>query len=118
MPAYNFQQRFAPLVRSGAKKQTIRARRRDGRVPKEGGLFIGYTGMRTKKCQRLIVSTITAVTAIEISPEGIILNGSKLSIDAANRLAQLDGFQHANEMVGWFIEHHGRRFVGDVIRWQ
>jgi len=118
MPAYNFQPRFVELVLAGAKKQTIRAHRRDGREPKVGQTFIGYTGLRTKACRRLCVGTICEVVSIEISPAGINLNGRQLELDAANRLAFLDGFQHANEMVGWFIEHHGRHFVGHVIRWR
>jgi hypothetical protein len=118
MPAYNFQPRFAPLVRRGVKKQTIRARRRDGRVPKIGQAFIGYTGLRTKNCKHLVTGVIAEVLPIEISPSGIHLNGRQLELDAANRLAVLDGFQHVNEMVGWFIEHHGRHFVGHLIRWR
>ena len=38
MPALNFQARFAPLVESGQKRQTIRAYRKDGRDPKPGQL--------------------------------------------------------------------------------
>lgn len=117
MPAYNFQQRFVQLVRRRIKRQTIRALRKDGRDPKVGQLFVGYTGMRTPKCRKLVIGTITAVMPIEISPAGIRLDGRILDDAEANTLAILDGFGHANEMVGWLIATHGRRFVGHVIRW-
>lgn len=118
MPAFNFQQRFAELVRDGRKCQTIRACRKDGRVPKIGAPFIAYTGMRTKHCRILRAAMITEVLPIEISTAGITLNGRLLEMPAAHRLAVLDGFSSANEMIGWFIAMHGRStFVGHVIRW-
>jgi hypothetical protein len=117
MPAYNFQQRFADLVRRRIKRQTIRARRRDGRLPTIGQDFVGYTGMRTKKCRKLVTGTISEVLPIEIRPDGIQLDGRKLDDAEANTIALLDGFSHANEMVGWFIAQHGRHFVGHLIRW-
>jgi hypothetical protein len=118
MPAYNFQQRFADLVECGRKKQTIRARRRDGREPKVGQLFVAYTGMRTKACRQLVTSSIIEVLPIEILA-GIYLDGRCLTSDEAHKLAIADGFVSANEMLGWFIGTHGRRrFVGHLIRWR
>ena len=117
MPAYNFQQRFAGLVKRRIKRQTIRARRKDGRDPKVGQRFVGYSGLRTKKCRRLVTGTITEVLPIEITPEHFRLAGKVLDIAEANSIALLDGFSHANEMVGWFLATHGRRFAGHLIRW-
>lgn len=118
MPVYNFQARFAGLVREGIKRQTICARRRDEQVPKVGDRFVAYAGMRTKKCRRLMEGRIVAVMPIEISAAGIRLEGKDLDAAQANALALLDGFASANEMIGWFIETHGRgRFVGHLIRW-
>jgi hypothetical protein len=117
MPAYNFQPRFVDLVRRGIKRQTIRADRRDGRRPRVGQRMFAYSGLRTKQAKLLRIGDITAVLPIEISPAGIALEGKRLDDAEANALALLDGFQHVNEMVGWFIEHHGRRFAGLVIRW-
>ena len=53
MPAYTFQSRFAPLVASGEKRQTIRAigKRRHAAV---GDRIQLYTGMRTKACRKLV----------------------------------------------------------------
>ena len=40
MPALNFQKQFAPLVESGEKRQTIRAHRKDKRLPAKPGDII------------------------------------------------------------------------------
>ena len=117
MPAYNFQARFAELVRKRIKRQTIRARRKDGRVPKVGERLVAYTGMRTKKCSRLSEGVISAVLPVKISFSGIVLDGRTLTPGEANSIAMLDGFQHANEMVGWFIDTHGHNFEGHLIQW-
>jgi hypothetical protein len=119
MPAYNFQQRFAEPVELKVKRQTIRARRRDGREPKVGQLFVGYTGLRTKASRLLCTSSITEVMPIEISATGIRLGGRLLSNKEANDIAIADGFAHINEMIGWFIATHGRGiFHGHLIRWR
>lgn len=119
MPAYNFQERFARAVELKVKRQTIRAVRRDGWVPKVHQQFVGYTGMRTKACRRLCTSSITEVLPIEISATGIRLAGRLLSNREANNIAIADGFGHVNEMIGWFIETHGRgHFTGHLIRWK
>ncbi len=60
MPSLNFQARFAPLVESGEKRQTIRAYRKDGRDPKRGDKLYLFTGMRTKACRPLIVERTAA----------------------------------------------------------
>jgi hypothetical protein len=118
VPAYNFQRRFASLVRRRIKRQTIRALRKDGRDPKAGQLFVGYTGMRTKLCRQLVTSSITEVYTVSIGPAGIRLDDRLLTDQEAHDLAIADGFSCANEMLGWFIANHGRgRFVGHVIRW-
>lgn len=117
MPAYTFQKRFAELVRKRIKRQTIRAHRKDGRVPKVGEHFVGYTGMRTKKCRFLVEGVISDVRPVEITARGIALDGRMLDLAESNTIAMLDGFQHVNEMVGWFIENHGRNFSGHLIQW-
>ena len=49
MPALNFQKRFADLVESGEKCQTIRKCSKDGRDPKVGDTLYLYTGQRPKE---------------------------------------------------------------------
>lgn len=117
MPAYNFQARFADKVKQRLKRQTIRAERKDGRVPAVGELFKGFTGMRSKKCRFLYESRISEVLPIVIKPEGIWLDGKPLDDAEANTLALLDGFEDADEMCGWFGRMHGQDFSGHLIRW-
>ncbi|MEM6839576.1 MAG: ASCH domain-containing protein [Cyanobacteria bacterium P01_C01_bin.120] len=53
MVAYNFKPQFAPLVESGVKRQTIRARGKR-RHARPGEALQLYTGQRTKACRKLI----------------------------------------------------------------
>lgn len=117
MPAYNFQKRFAQLVLSGQKKQTVRAKRKDGRAPKVGQPFVGYTGMRTKTCERLITSTIIKVQDIRITA-GIYVDGSSLMADQALLLAKADGFHTVHDFLEWFRTQHGAIFEGHIITWR
>lgn len=51
MPLLNFELRFAGLIESGEKRQTIRAQRK---YPiKAGDKLYLYTGVRTKNCRKL-----------------------------------------------------------------
>jgi hypothetical protein len=118
MPAYNFQQRFANLVEDGRKKQTIRALRKDRRTPKVGQLFVGYTGMRTKVCRQLLTSSIMKVQRFGIVAGEFYVDTQLLTTEAAHALAIADGFSSANEMLGWFIDQHGRTFNGHIIHWR
>ena len=63
MPAYNFQARFAPLVESGQKRQTIR---RTAKCAMPGATAYLYTGQRTEHCRKIGEGTITDVLRIEI----------------------------------------------------
>ena len=50
----NFQKRFAVAAENGARRQTIRKRRRNGKVPwKPGGLLQLYTGLRARNARLL-----------------------------------------------------------------
>lgn len=118
MPAYNFKREFAEDVRSGRKRQTIRARRKDGREPKVGETLFLYTGMRTKKCERLRVETCSSVFRIRIEEDWTVsLDGKILTSDERFDLAQRDGFKHAARFLAWFDDVHGMPFDGHVVRW-
>ena len=117
MPAYNFQAQFADAVESRIKRQTIRAERKDGYVPEVGSRFVGYTGMRTKNCRKLVEGTISEVLPIAIKDEGIWLAGVPLNDAQANVLALHDGFDSAKDMLLWFARTHGMHFSGHLIQW-
>lgn len=118
MVAYNFQARFADAVESGAKPHTIRADRKDGRVPKVGQQIHLYTGMRTKACRLLRKSIITEVARVQIRPGSLYVDGACLMSDEASQLARADGFDNAREFFDWFRVHHGHLFNGYLIRWE
>ena len=118
MPALNFQKRFAPLVESGEKRQTIRALRKNGRAPRAGDKLVLYTGMRTKNC-RLLGKTVCDFTQdIHIKANGTVkIDGQALYQASVDELARDDGFDCSCAMLDWFEKTHGLPFRGHVIRW-
>lgn len=126
MPSLNFEARFAGLVSSGRKTQTIRAPRK---CPiKVGDTLHLFTGQRHPGCRKLGIGRCTGVQAIKIdestgfevveeSPVQPVLRVRRLSDREAARLARADGFSSTREMVDWFRDRHGLPFRGHVIRW-
>lgn len=115
MPALNFTM-FVAKVRSGMKRQTIRA----GNRFHVGDTLYLFTGMRTKKCCRLGTEVCTAAIPIIMDdPDGVvvILDNDILLGEGLEYLALLDGFDSADRMLDWFGKTHGWPFVGQVIRW-
>jgi hypothetical protein len=123
MTALNFQARFAASVADGTKRQTIRAERKDGRMPCRTGHDLHlYTGMRTQSCRRLRTAICTSIWRFEISRNpkfspGIRLGGVVLNREETIALAQADGFTSVTEMVEWFRNTHGLPFSGWLIKW-
>jgi hypothetical protein len=133
--AYNFQKRFVGPIRVGTKQHTIRADRKDGRVPKVGeGLWL-YCGMRTKQCFKILdeAPPCTRVLPIFFSDKhGLVLyepfsqrhilcpevtiEGGILALDECESLAKSDGFRNFPEMMAFWV---GRLpFKGKIIHWQ
>jgi hypothetical protein len=121
MPALNFQKKFAPAVEAGTKCQTIRAERKDGRMPaKTGDTIALYTGMRTKACRKLADVECISVEMIRIArgDSGFIYVSVDLRPQSPMNVAQADGFADAIEMGEWFEKTHGLPFMGHLIRWR
>jgi hypothetical protein len=123
MPSYNFQSRFAAAVEAGRKTQTIRAPRKDGRVPQPGQTAYLYTGMRSSACRKLGEGVITHVADIRISHMGVTISSSSSvrvlrKVETLDAFAQADGFVNWQEMVDWFQTTHGMPFVGHLIVWE
>lgn len=125
MPAYNFQRRFAPLIRQGVKRSTIRRRRKDGRDAKAGETLYLFTGMRTKKCTRLLETRCEKVSRIRIRQYE---RSAHAKIDLSRRrllagdplltsLWQNEGFDSLKDMLAWFRKNHGLSFSGLLIEW-
>jgi len=111
--AYNFQRQFV---------EAIRARRKDGRLPKVGERIKLYTGMRTKQCELLREVTVTRVRPIAISswamgPMEIVLDGKPLRVNEVQLLAVSDGFADRFAFAEFFRRKHGDSFNGYLIEW-
>jgi hypothetical protein len=115
-----FKPQFAPLVESGAKKQTVRPTPK--RMPKIGEQFSGreWLGKPYRSKQRELVSgVIVAVETIKIGLAGhTTLAGVELREKERDNFAVCDGFSFGSEMVLWFLHQHGLPFEGIVIYWK
>lgn len=128
MPALNFKPQFAPLVESGAKRQTIRAPRRDGRDPKAGDVLYLYAGQQTKECRKLAQAMCISSNTIGITENSFSIAYKEIGSDCPkivketdiyllDEFARADGFADWAEMRDWFASVHGLPFVGYLIRW-
>lgn len=126
MPALSFNSRFASLVESGRKTQTIRAPRKRPIVV--GDRLYLYTGMRTEACRKLGEGLVERVELIHLDRRGSSVgaehpnpmrgSGVWLTESALDRLARADGFAGRKELLDWFDETHGLPFTGSLIRWR
>ena len=125
MPAYNFQKRFAPLVESGQKRQTIR---KTTKRATRGATAYLYTGQRTAHCRKLGEGTITDVLPIEIGrhacrePYAVITGYdgklAHLAHEHLDALARADGFANGEEMAEWFASQYKLPFTGYLHQWR
>lgn len=123
--AFNFRTQFAGPVERGEKLQTIRQRRKDGRVPKPGDRVTLFTGMRTAYCRKLGESSVVDCFPVymdleDLGQRAIISNGVRMHMGEANSFAKLDGFSSAIEMLRWFRETYrpADSFDGFCVRWR
>jgi hypothetical protein len=120
---FNFKAQFAPLVESGKKCQTVRATRKDGRVPVIGDLAKGYTGLRTRSTRLLVSSPIVEAgrVLIDFRESTIALKGGRLTAFEAAEFARADGFESFPQMLAWFREAHQEDpdyFEGFYAKWR
>lgn len=111
-----FKPRFAALVETGEKLQTIRPTPK--RMPKPGDRISlrCWVGAPYRSKQRVLrEATISAVQRCEISGQGNVYVGGE---PAPKGFAKADGFRSHCEMVNWFRDQHGLPFAGVLIRWQ
>ncbi|MDV3351993.1 ASCH domain-containing protein [Leptothoe sp. LEGE 181152] len=116
MVAYNFKQQFAPLIRSGAKQQTIRARRKNRHAIAGEPIQI-YTGMRTKSCSKLIDPDPICRAALPTSIDGmdVVIDGTPLVGNELEQFAIADGFSSFDELADFFKDR--MPFEGVLIAW-
>lgn len=125
MPALNFEKRFAEMVRSGEKLQTIRAQRK--RPICEGDTLYLKNGMRTKACEALGTGTCTRIRWIVIHRDLFGMAGDLRGMFGVNhqsmpnqllRFARADGFAGWADLTEWFDRKHGLPFSGTLIEWE
>ena len=117
MPALNFKKEFAEQVKSGKKRQTIRALRKKGN-PQKGQTLYLYTGMRTKGCKKLGEATCKSVEQITIEENrDIIIGVEHLTEFEIYELAINDGFFGQVVFYQFFKKTHGLPFHGLLIKW-
>lgn len=143
MVAYNFRAQFADAVASGAKRQTIRRRRK--RPTRPGDALQLYTDLRTHKTRKLRDAVCVAIDRFDIDEEMVhtfernygidgsagrgvavfatsgrlvvSINGVPLLAREIRAVAIADGFTGANEFLNFFIDHYGLPFSGEIIKW-
>lgn len=114
-----FKPRFARLVESGAKRQTIRPTPK--RIPQPGDILDAreWTGKPYRSKQRKLREfKISRVSEIGISIEGIDEGEWPMPDRFIDGFARADGFNGWAEMREWFEAEHGLPFTGILIEWE
>ncbi len=117
MPALNYQRRFAADVKSGKKRQTIRAmRKRPFRI---GDTLYHWVDQRQPTRQRLGIHKCRMAVSIVIYDASTVWLGHHDGLLASEILAiaRADGFGSTGEMVEWFDKAYGLPFSGQLIMW-
>ena len=122
MAAYNFQKQFVPLIESGAKQSTIRKRRVNGYLPREGDILSLYYGMRTKRCKLIRRVAVARVSPIVVNARlgcaEVILNGSRLTDGEIYEMAKSDGFKGIRDFAEFFEDKYGPELQAYLIEWR
>lgn len=118
-----FKPRFAPLVESGVKRQTVRPIPKRKPTTGEPISLRTWTGLPYRSKQRILrESIVTEVETISLHDTGrellVYVNNSELHPEQINAFAVADGFKDGIEMFNWFEANHGLPFDGIVIKWK
>lgn len=110
MPAYDFQEQFVPMILDGSKPHTIRRRRKNPTKP--GDRLTLYTGMRTKRCRKIMDAECASVIPVKIYPQSgrVVLDGRMLSLNDTLHFAVRDGFANHMDFFEFF-----RRYPLEVL---
>jgi hypothetical protein len=121
MPALNFQPRFAELILSGAKRQTVRQLRR--RPIRPGETLHLYTGQRTQQVRFLGYAVCDDALKIRISPDADRPRVEVEGIGAPVKpdfFARRDGFSSWGALRAFFASVYPGRdeIAGVLITWR
>lgn len=125
-----FQERFAQLVESGAKRQTIRPVRKRPVLPCDVVDLRAWMGKPYRSKQRVLRMARAAQDAsqgIIVYHDGVVISPGTLRCfwmgetgprrDLLEAFARSDGFAGWLEMCEWFDATHGLPFEGVLIKW-
>lgn len=113
-----FQPRFARLVETGKKRQTVR--KTPKRMPKKGDTVSlrEWTGKPYRSKQReLMEATLVNVHTVEIGDYELTIDGQWMSAEKRDRFARADGFDDWEDLQCWFEETHELPFKGICLFW-
>jgi hypothetical protein len=115
MPSFNFQKQFVPAISDGTKSGTIRQTQRC----KPGDTMFLFTGLRTKKCNRLRTVPCVAVLKVTVpdmfkkgTTATISLNDQRLSLFTEADFVKADGFPNSYSFYEFFQKQYGLPFTG------
>lgn len=117
MVAFNFKKDFAPKIKSGVKRSTIRKTRRCN----VGDTMQLYTGMRTKNCEKIINDVVcVGVAHVEIKGYygGYTYWGVSGKSEITEKLHEQEGFESYMDMMNFFENHYGLPFEGWLHTWE
>src|SRR6266702_6904635 len=122
MTALSFKRRFVNPILQGTKGGTIRADRKDGRLPAIGSELQLYTAMRTVQCALIMRSPCIAVLPIALYFKGAtrVIAGGKTwrAAKALDSFARFDGFGDFADMATFWRETHDKKeFRGNWSKW-
>jgi len=118
MPAYNFKSQFAKAIRDGEKTTTIRPPRR--RPTRVGDILYLYTGLRTKKADRIGAYRCVKVEPCVIHPGrmDMRIGGLACTNRAIAEIARADGFASAKAFFEFFARTYGQDTLEmELIAW-
>lgn len=119
-----FKPRFAALVKSGAKLQTIRPTPK--RMPRPGDILDArqWSGKPYRSKQIKLGEFIIAnVAKVELRTYAVMMEfktftaAHAANTPSADAFARADGFTHWGDMLAWFEREHGLPFDGILILW-
>ena len=114
-----FMPRFASMVLSGEKTQTVRPVPK--RMPSVGDrISLRRWEGKPYRSEQIVLreATISHVDPIELAPERFVVAGRQLTPEEARAFAQADGFNSPHDLLEWFYVTHTLPFAGILIRWE
>jgi hypothetical protein len=115
MTAFSFKPVFVPKILAGEKLSTIRSTRRCN----VGDTMQLYTGLRTKKCKKIMDVVCIGVAPIRISKSEIWKIGKTEGNVRPSPLFfnEQEGFSNVHEMIDFFRKEHGLPYNGWIHAW-